>query len=133
MSSSSASALASQLANIGSASSLDASRLTSSTSKSRASFLFSSRQAASLSNSEIHALGYNGFLALLSEDRSGKLARFETPLFGERAKTTDRALLTLEEDAKLDRIIAGMLRAISSRFLVKNTGKILEWLIRRFR
>ena len=122
------SSLASQLAGIGS---LDAARLSAATAKSRPSFLFSPRQAASLSNSEIHALGYNGFLSLLSEDP--RLERYETPLFGEKAKTTDRALLTKEENAKLDRIIAGLMRAVAGKFLVKNTGKVIEWLIRRFR
>ena len=122
------SSLANQLANIGS---VDAARLSVSTSKARPSFLFTPRQAASLSNADIHSLGYNGYLALLSEDP--RLERFETPIFGEKAKGTDRALPTPDESAKLDRILGLLLRALAGKFLVRNTGKVLEWCIRRFR
>lgn len=126
-----ASSLSSQLANIGHP---DKDRLlaSSSTSSSRPSFLFPARVAASLSNTDVHSLAYNGFLALLSTD--ARFERFEKPVFGEKAKGTDRSLLTKEENEKLDRtVIAPLLRLLAKGFLLKSTGKVLEWLIRRFR
>ena len=122
------STLARQLANVGS---LDAERLQAATSKSRASFLFPARQAASLSNSDIHSLGYNGFLSLLADDV--RLERFDTPIFGEKAKKTDRMLLTKDENDKLDRVLTSFIRMLAPTFMLKNTGKVIEWLIRRFR
>ena len=122
------SSLARQLAGIGS---IDAQRLQASTSKSRASFLFPARQAASLSNNDIHSLGYNGFLSLLDED--ARFERYETPIFGEKAKNTDRVLLNKDENDKLDRILGSFMRMLATKLLLKSTGKVLEWLIRRFR
>lgn len=123
-----ASSLASQLANIGP---LDRDRLQAATSKFRPSFLFPPRQAASLSNEDIHSLAYNGYLALLAQD--SRFERFENPIFGEKAKVTDRTILTKDENAKLDEALDSLLRLLASRFLLKSTGKVLEWLIRRFR
>lgn len=123
-----ASSLATQLANIGT---LDRDRLQASTSKFRPSFLFPPRQAASLSNEDIHSLAYNGYLALLAQD--SRFERFENTIFGEKAKVTDRTILTKDENVKLDEALNGLLRLLASRFLLKSTGKVLEWLIRRFR
>lgn len=122
--------LATQLARLG-ANSLDATRLAAPTAKSRPSFLFPSRQAAALSNTDIYSLGHNGFLALLEQD--ARLQKYESPLFGEQAKRTDRTLLTKEENEELDGILAGIMRVLASRFMFKNVGRVLEWLIRRFR
>lgn len=123
-----ASSLAAQLADIGT---LDRERLQAATSKFRPSFLFPPRQAASLSNEEIHTLAYNGYLALLAQDN--RFERFENPIFGEKAKLTDRTILTKEENVKLDAVLNSLLRLLASRFLLKSAGKVLEWLIRRFR
>ena len=120
--------LARQLAQVGS---IDASRLDNPTSKARDSFLFTARQAATLSYTDVHSLGYNGFLALAAEN--DHLLRFDGPIFGEKAKVTDRALLTKDEDKKLDRNLQSLLIFLGPKFLVKNAGKVLEWLIRRFR
>lgn len=122
------SSLAAQLANIGT---LDRDRLQASTSKFRPSFLFPPRQAASLSNEEIHDLAYNGFLALLAQDN--RFDRFDGPIFGEKAKVTDRTIVTKEENKKLDDILNALIRLLASKFLLKSAGKVLEWLIRRFR
>lgn len=122
------SSLASQLAKIGT---LDRQRLEGSTSKFRPSYLFQARQAASLGNEEIHALGYNGFLTLCNQD--ARFEPFENAIFGEKAKITDRALLTRDENARIDATLASLLRLVSSKFLLKSAGKLLEWLIRRFR
>jgi hypothetical protein len=123
-----ASSLAQQLAGIRS---VDADRLQAATASSRPSFLFPARQAASLNNSDIYSLAYNGYLALLQDD--ARLANYEAPIFGEKAKSTDRSMFTKDENARLDEVLGSFLRLLASRFLLKNTGKVLEWLIRRFR
>lgn len=122
------SSLAAQLATIGT---VDRDRLQAATSKFRPSFLFPPRQAASLSNEEIHSLAYNGYLALLAQD--SRFERFDNPIFGEKAKVTDRTILTKEDTAKLDDVLSSLIRLLASKFLLKSTGKVLEWLIRRFR
>lgn len=122
------SSLAAQLATIGT---VDRDRLQAATSKFRPSFLFPPRQAASLSNEEIHSLAYNGYLALLAQD--SRFERFDSPIFGEKAKVTDRTILTKEDTAKLDDVLSSLIRLLASKFLLKSTGKVLEWLIRRFR
>jgi U3 small nucleolar RNA-associated protein 10 len=122
------SSLTSQLAHIGT---VDRQRLQAATSKFRPSFLFPPRQAASLSNEDIHSLGYNGFLALLAQD--SRFDSFDGPIFGEKAKVTDRGLLSQEENAKLDTGLNSLIRLLASRFLLKSAGKVLEWLVRRFR
>ncbi|GAA97249.1 uncharacterized protein L969DRAFT_91903 [Mixia osmundae IAM 14324] len=110
--------------------SLDATRL-STKAKSTPSYLFRPRDAAALSLEEVHQLGHNGFLALLKLAR--RLEEYEEALFGENAKRTDRALLTADQNKQLDKTLQAVLRVISPLLMLKPSGYLIEWLIRRFR
>jgi U3 small nucleolar RNA-associated protein 10 len=88
------------------------------------SYLFTGREAAQHDLDTIHALAMNGLLQLRSLDR--RLASFEESLFSSAARDTDRTLQTAEDNAKLN-------TTIEEFILEAPTGKILEWLVRRFR
>jgi U3 small nucleolar RNA-associated protein 10 len=123
------SALAAQLAQ---GASLNAAQLLSRSRKRKAdSYLFSSREAEQHDLESIHALGVNGFTRLKAFVPS--LAKFEDILFSDVARDVDRTLLPKDEILEYDRAIASVLRLLSPHILESPTGKVLEWLVRRFR
>ncbi|KAG0048658.1 HEAT repeat-containing protein 1 [Gryganskiella cystojenkinii] len=122
------SSLANQLKRIGTA---DANKGSEKAAKHRASFLFDSKQAADYDIDTIYSIGVNGCAELRLLDDN--FAPFEKTLFSESMKNVDRALQSKEDNAKLDESITQFLRLLSPYFLLKPSGKALEWLIRRFR
>ncbi|KDQ24027.1 hypothetical protein PLEOSDRAFT_1068022 [Pleurotus ostreatus PC15] len=99
--------------------------------KSAESYLFTGRQADQYDLETIHALAVNAFLQLTQ--LNPVFQRFEAPLLSEAAKSTDRTLQTKAENAKLDEAITGCLHLLGPYVLESPTGKVLEWLVRRFR
>jgi U3 small nucleolar RNA-associated protein 10 len=95
------------------------------------SYLFTGREAAQHDLDTIHALAVNGLLQLRSLDR--RLASFEESLFSSAARDMDRTLQTAEDNAKLNTMIEEFLGFLGPFILEAPTGKILEWLVRRFR
>ncbi|KAJ8075131.1 snoRNA-binding rRNA-processing protein utp10 [Marasmius tenuissimus] len=95
------------------------------------SYLFTGRDADQYDLESIHALGVNGFLQLTSLDP--RLATYEGPLFSNTAKSTDRTMLAKEANSQLDDSIDSFLQALGPYLLEAPTGKVIEWLIRRFR
>lgn len=95
------------------------------------SYLFSGKDTDQYDLESIWALGTNGFLQLCSLD--ARIAAYEEPLLSSRAKETDRTLLNTEAIAELDKNIEGLLSSLGPYLLEAPTGKVLEWLIRRFR
>ncbi|KAF8933369.1 HEAT repeat-containing protein 1 [Dissophora ornata] len=122
------SSLAQQLKKIGTA---DATKGIEKAARHRASFLFDSKQAADYDIDTIYSIGVNGITELKQLD--SKFTPFEKTLFSESMKGVDRVLQTKEDNAKLDESITLFLRQLSPYFLLKPSGKALEWLIRRFR
>ncbi|KAG0164360.1 HEAT repeat-containing protein 1 [Apophysomyces sp. BC1034] len=96
----------------------------------KASFLFSSREAADQDLDTIYSIAYNGIMELVIMD--SKFSAFENTLFSETMKSVDRVLQTKEENESLDASINSFLQQLSPYFLLKPAGKVLEWLIRRF-
>ncbi|KAI9486718.1 MAG: hypothetical protein EXX96DRAFT_646489 [Benjaminiella poitrasii] len=99
--------------------------------KTRASFLFSAREAADQDLDTIYSIAYNGIMELVIIDE--KFSAFEKTLFSEKMKSVDRILQTKEENEKLDASINAFLCQLAPYFLLKPSGKVLEYLIRRFR
>ncbi|KAG6902641.1 hypothetical protein C0995_013766 [Termitomyces sp. Mi166 len=99
--------------------------------KQAESYLFTGREADQHDLESIHALGVNGLLqlALLNPE----LRKYEDQLFSEYAKATDRTLLPLEANVELDVGIAAFLGLLGPYVMEAPTGKVLEWLVRRFR
>ncbi|KAL6308934.1 hypothetical protein BKA93DRAFT_724934 [Sparassis latifolia] len=124
-----ASSLAAQLAQ---GASLNASLLVdSSRRKSTESYLFSAKEAFQHDLDSLHALGVNGFLQLKS--MNPVLRYLEQTLFSDAAKSTDRTLQAADANAKLDEQIAAFLPLLGPFLMDAPTGKVLEWLVRRFR
>lgn len=95
------------------------------------SYLFSSREADQHDLDSLHALAVNAFFRLKTVQPI--LSDYEDALFSEAAKATDRTLQNVETNAKLDESLNSFLPLLGPYLLESPTGKILEWLVRRFR
>jgi U3 small nucleolar RNA-associated protein 10 len=95
------------------------------------SYLFTGREIDQHDLQSIHALGVNGYLQVKS--MSPPLHKFGDSLFSDAVKDVDRTLLSAEANAELDRNIEGFLKLLGPYLLEAPTGKVLEWLVRRFR
>ncbi|KAF7307826.1 U3 small nucleolar RNA-associated protein 10 [Mycena kentingensis (nom. inval.)] len=123
------SSLAAQLAK---GASLNASALVDrSRRKPTESYLFTGRDADQHDLDSIHALGANAFrqLCLVNED----LDIYTGALFSDGARATDRTLLTKEQAASLNSSLDGLLPRLGPYLTEGPTGRVLEWLVRRFR
>ena len=99
--------------------------------KSGESYLFTGREADQHDLESIHALGVNGLLHLAS--LSSALRPFEESLFSDASKVMDRTLLSADANVQLDKTIAAFLSLLGPYLMEIPTGKVLEWLVRRFR
>lgn len=99
--------------------------------KAAESYLFTGREADQHDLESIHALAVNGLLQLASLEPS--LRGYEAQLFSEQAKATNRTLLSSDSVAQLDKSIAAFFSILGPYVLEIPTGKVLEWLVRRFR
>lgn len=95
------------------------------------SYLFTSREADQHDLDSIHALGANAFSRLRSLEPA--LAPFEEALFSDAAKINDRTLQTADANAELNRVIGSFMPLLGPYLLEATTGKVIEWLVRRFR
>jgi U3 small nucleolar RNA-associated protein 10 len=99
--------------------------------RSTESYLFTGKDADQHDLEAIHALGVNSLLHLASVIPA--LEKYEGILFSDRAKETDRTLLSLEAVEELDGAIEDFLWLLGPYLMEAPTGKIIEWLVRRFR
>ncbi|KAG6866337.1 hypothetical protein C0991_005804 [Blastosporella zonata] len=99
--------------------------------KAAESYLFTGREADQHDLESIHALGVNGLLQLALLNPS--LRKYEDQLFSEYAKSTDRTLLSSEANAELNAALGTFLALLGAYVMEAPTGKVLEWLVRRFR
>ena len=95
------------------------------------SYLFTGKEADHHDLYSVHALALNGFTHLRSVNPTFRT--FEQTLFSDTAKGIDRTLLTKEKAEDLSLTIGRFLRALGPYLLDAPSGKILEWLVRRFR
>ncbi|KAF7326662.1 U3 small nucleolar RNA-associated protein 10 [Mycena venus] len=99
--------------------------------KAAESYLFTGREADQHDLESIHALGVNGFLQLATLNAAFR--EFEGPLFSDGSRDTDRTLLSAEAIVQIDLAISGFLSLLGPYLMEAPTGKVLEWLVRRFR
>ncbi|KAJ7270708.1 hypothetical protein B0H12DRAFT_1229192 [Mycena haematopus] len=99
--------------------------------KATESYLFTGREADQHDLESIHALGVNGFLQLTT--LNAVFREFEGPLFSDGSRDTDRTLLSAETISQLDLAISGFLSLLGPYLMEAPTGKVLEWLVQRFR
>jgi len=95
------------------------------------SYLFTGREADKHDLDSIHALASNAFIQL----RQWNLAiqGYENALFSDAAKGLDRTLLPVVEAKELDGKISAFLPLLGKDLMEMPTGRLLEWLVRRFR
>ncbi|KNC55060.1 uncharacterized protein AMSG_10656 [Thecamonas trahens ATCC 50062] len=94
------------------------------------SFLFTMRQAADVDLASLHFLATNGLAALVRIEP--RLAKFEAVLFPRELTPLRRSLLTQEQADELDGHLEEFIALTAPYFLLKSTGKVLEFLIRRY-
>jgi U3 small nucleolar RNA-associated protein 10 len=99
--------------------------------KTSESYLFTGREADQHDLESIYALGVNGFLQLTSLNAAFRV--YEESLFSDSSKDTDRTLLASEAVNQLNVSINGCLSLLGPYLTEAPTGKVLEWLVRRFR
>ncbi|KAJ7756261.1 hypothetical protein B0H16DRAFT_696293 [Mycena metata] len=99
--------------------------------KASESYLFTGREADQHDLESIYALGVNGFLQLTSLNAAFR--EFEGPLFSDGSRDADRTLLSSEAISQLDASIASFLALLGPYLIEAPTGKVIEWLVRRFR
>ena len=95
------------------------------------SYLFTGKEANHHDLYSVHALALNGFTHLRSVNPTFRT--FEQALFSDAAKSIDRTLLVKEKAEELSLTIGRFLRLLGPYLLDAPSGKILEWLVRRFR
>jgi U3 small nucleolar RNA-associated protein 10 len=95
------------------------------------SYLFTGRSADEHDLESIYALGINGLLQLRRLDPA--FDAFEETLFSDRAKATDRTMQTKDANEELDKVVWEFLEALGPWVLEAPAGKVLEYLVRRFR
>lgn len=95
------------------------------------SYLFTAKEASNQDLDSIFAIASNGFLQLRTV--VPKLGDLEDALFSEKAKVTDRTLLSQDVAEVLNARISDALKLLGPHIMEAPTGKILEWLVRRFR
>ena len=95
------------------------------------SYLFTPKEAHQHDLDSIYALGANGFTQLAILDPS--LRSFENSLFSDQAKALDRTLQPAEVIEQLNQTLDAFLPLLGPYLLENPTGRVIEWLVRRFR
>ena len=111
--------------------SLNASLLSTSRRKPTESYLFPPSQASTHDLESIHFLAANAFLQLKSVQPACR--KYEAALFSDAIKDLDRTLLNKDSADELNENLAAFMRLLGPWVMEGMVGKILEWLVRRFR
>ena len=95
------------------------------------SYLFTGREADNHDLESIHALAWNALVQLRQWNPA--VQTYETSLFSDAAKGLDRTLLPADEAKELDAKISAFLPLLGKDLMEMPIGRVLEWLVRRFR
>ncbi|KAL1745319.1 armadillo-type protein [Schizophyllum fasciatum] len=95
------------------------------------SYLFTGRDADNYDLDSVHALAVNGFRQLAT--LTPQLRKYEDTILSPAAKATDRTLLSAEADGRLNESLKGVIAYLGEHLLTAPAGKVIEWLVRRFR
>jgi hypothetical protein len=95
------------------------------------SYLFTGRDAYKHDLDSIHPLAVNALLQLAS--LNPVLRSYKNVLFSDAVKGLDRTMLSGEANVELDRNIAAFLPLLGPYLMDGPSGKVIEWLVRRFR
>ncbi|KAI0311668.1 hypothetical protein OF83DRAFT_1068421 [Amylostereum chailletii] len=95
------------------------------------SYLFTGREADQHDLESLYALASNAFIQLKQVNPG--LASFEDAFFSDAAKGVDRTMLAGEATKGLDARLKDFLPLLGKHLMEGPTGRVLEWLVRRFR
>ena len=95
------------------------------------SYLFTPKEAHQHDLDSIYALGSNGFTQLATLEPS--LRSYDNSLFSDQARALDITLQPAEVVAKLNETLNAFLPLLGPYLLENPTGRVMEWLVRRFR
>ena len=95
------------------------------------SYLFTRHEADKHDLDSIHAFALNAFIQLRQWNPA--IQRYESALFSDAAKGLDRTLLPADEAKDLDGNISAFLPLLGKDLMEMPTGRVIEWLVRRFR
>lgn len=100
--------------------------------RGRDSFLYSSEEAASIDSDTHYSLALEGFESLCTLDPS--LTHFHSTLLDHSAKDWSRTNCTRDVLQRMDKEVESFVwRGIAPHFLLRDSHKVLEWLIHKFR
>ena len=99
--------------------------------RTAASYLYTKKEAAGITLDDVHSAAKTAFQNLVDEEI--RFEKFFDRFFSDSAKEYDRTLHVKSENEALDADISDFLPLLAPRFLSVDCGRILEWLIRRFR
>ena len=102
------------------------------------SYLISTSTKAQIDDLDsIHALAESALVQLRlsfpENDTFSPSSHVYRTLFSQRARDTDRTLLTKDGQAEVDAAIQSCLRSLGPCLLEDQAGRVIEWLVRRFR
>ncbi|XP_068649643.1 uncharacterized protein At3g06530 [Aristolochia californica] len=97
----------------------------------RPSVLFEPKQAADIDLETILSIAVSGLESLAG--LNSRFSHFKDTLFSRKSSETDREMLGIEENKKLDVSISVYLRLLSGYLHVPSALKTLEYLIRRYK
>lgn len=102
------------------------------------SYLFSSTSAQTEDIESVHALALNALAQLrliypAFRDFDSPTNEHYQLLFSQKAKETDRTLLAKDDAKAVDDALKLFLRILGPCLLDSAAGKVVEWLVRRFR
>ncbi|KAF4372054.1 hypothetical protein F8388_000270 [Cannabis sativa] len=97
----------------------------------RPSIIFKSEQAADIDVETILSIALQGLDVLISIDE--RFRNYRNDLFSHKSRETDRELLGIEENNRINETISSYLRLISVHFQHQSAIKTLEYLIRRYK
>ncbi|KAI0063355.1 ARM repeat-containing protein [Artomyces pyxidatus] len=95
------------------------------------SYLFTGREADQHDLESLHALASNAFSQL--KQWNPLLQTFEDALFSDAVKEVDRTLLSGQATTELNSKLHAFIPLLGKDLMEVPTGRILEWLVRRFR
>ncbi len=95
------------------------------------SYLFPPKVASSHDNNAIYNIAISGLEELVEVEP--EMLEFEEELFSDASRTTDRMMLTAEENKRLNVVLDRCILKLGKWITLKATSKCLEWLVRRFR
>lgn len=95
------------------------------------SYLFAQKDADVYDFESILSLATNALLQLSSLNPD--FGVYENTLFSRASRNTDRTLLSKDANKQLDKAIGTFLAMLSPYIMDAPAGKVLEWLVRRYR